>query len=228
MPPPRRDSAVPGSGQTRQQVLELGELDLPLAFPRARPAGEDVEDQLRAIDHLPLESILELAELPRRQLVIDDHHVHITLGAGRGEARHFAGADERPRVGLGALLQHAQHDRRTGGFGETRQFLHRLLRVDPANGATDEAHQRGALGTRRLPALACCCGGTGRRRLRRGSGAQGFRCAMSQYRTIRGACRRSERADRRRQRARVAAAADGRAHEDNERPWRRRKHKTKV
>ena len=38
--------------QARQQVLQLRQLDLQLAFAGARAAGEDVENQLRAIDDL--------------------------------------------------------------------------------------------------------------------------------------------------------------------------------
>ena len=44
-----------GSGEPRQQVVELRQLDLPLAFARARAARKDVEDQLRAIDDLAIE-----------------------------------------------------------------------------------------------------------------------------------------------------------------------------
>src|SRR5439155_3140951 len=36
----------PGADQPRQQVLELRELDLQLAFARARPPREDVENEL--------------------------------------------------------------------------------------------------------------------------------------------------------------------------------------
>ena len=61
MPPPSRDSAVAGADQARQQVLQLRELDLQLAFARPRAPREDVEDELRAIDDLALEALLEVA-----------------------------------------------------------------------------------------------------------------------------------------------------------------------
>ena len=35
--------------QPRQQVLQLRQFDLPLAFPRPRPPGEDVENHLRPV-----------------------------------------------------------------------------------------------------------------------------------------------------------------------------------
>ena len=48
---------APDADQPRQQIFELRELDLQLAFARARAPGEDVEDQLRAIDHLAVEPL---------------------------------------------------------------------------------------------------------------------------------------------------------------------------
>jgi hypothetical protein len=70
MPPPRRESAGPAP-PARQQVLQLRELHLQLAFPRARAAREDVEDQLRAIDDLAFGLLLDLPQLRRGQLVVD-------------------------------------------------------------------------------------------------------------------------------------------------------------
>src|SRR5205807_6578213 len=74
----RADSAaearegVAGAGEPRQQVFQLGELDLQLAFARAGATGEDVEDQLRAIDDLAAHLFLDVAKLRRRQLVVED------------------------------------------------------------------------------------------------------------------------------------------------------------
>jgi hypothetical protein len=39
--------------EPREQVFELRELDLELAFARASALGEDVQDELRAVDDLP-------------------------------------------------------------------------------------------------------------------------------------------------------------------------------
>ena len=85
MPPPSRDSAVAEPDQPRQQVLQLRELDLQLAFARPRAPREDVEDQLRAIDDLAVERLLEVAQLRRRQLVVEDDDVDVELVARGGE-----------------------------------------------------------------------------------------------------------------------------------------------
>ena len=62
IPPPPADPAtgLPGqrltpAAQPRQQVLQLGQLDLRLALPAAGVLGEDVEDQRGAVDDLDLE-----------------------------------------------------------------------------------------------------------------------------------------------------------------------------
>ena len=65
----------------RQVVLELRELDLELPLGADGVLGEDVEDQLRAVDHARLERVLEIPLLRRIELVVDEE----ALGAGRGE-----------------------------------------------------------------------------------------------------------------------------------------------
>ena len=58
MPPPSRDSAAADADEPRHEVFQLRELDLQLAFARTRAPGEDVEDELRAIDDLAVERAL--------------------------------------------------------------------------------------------------------------------------------------------------------------------------
>ena len=52
---------LPHAAHARQVVLELRELDLELALGAAGVLGEDVEDQLRAVDDARLERVLERA-----------------------------------------------------------------------------------------------------------------------------------------------------------------------
>src|SRR2546423_3606791 len=42
---------MPHSGQPRQKILQLGELDLETAFTAARALRKNIEDQLSAIEH---------------------------------------------------------------------------------------------------------------------------------------------------------------------------------
>jgi hypothetical protein len=50
----------------------LGQLDLQLGFVGAGVAGEDVEDQLAAVDDDPLRFLLQVPPLGRREVVVED------------------------------------------------------------------------------------------------------------------------------------------------------------
>ena len=63
---------LPHAAHARQVVLELRELDLELSLGARRVLGEDVEDQLRPVDHARVERVLEEALLRRIELVVDD------------------------------------------------------------------------------------------------------------------------------------------------------------
>ena len=63
---------LPHPPHPRQVVLELGELDLELALGADGVLGEDVEDQLRAVDHARAERVLEEALLHRVELAVDE------------------------------------------------------------------------------------------------------------------------------------------------------------
>src|SRR5260370_6534065 len=58
---PRADAAglarqvIPHPRQSRQQVLQLGQLDLQTAFATTRALRENIENELGAIEHFPRE-----------------------------------------------------------------------------------------------------------------------------------------------------------------------------
>ena len=149
--PPGADAAaearqrVAGADQPRQQVFQLRELHLQLALARPRAAREDVEDQLRAIDDLAADLLLDLPQLRRRQLVVEDDDVDVGFRGGERERLDLAGAEKGRRIGLRALLQHAQHDLRAGRLREAGQFVERSLRFEPPRPAGDQADERRAL-----------------------------------------------------------------------------------
>src|SRR5205085_2485952 len=62
----------PRAGEARQHVLELRQLDLELALEAARPSGEDVEDQLAAIEDLDVQLLGQVALLRRAQVLVDE------------------------------------------------------------------------------------------------------------------------------------------------------------
>jgi len=95
---------LPHAAHPRQVVLELCELDLELSFGAHRVLGEDVEDQLRAVDDAGLELILEQTLLRGRQLVVDDQDLRARVPVRLPELVELPFADVRARVGLGAVL----------------------------------------------------------------------------------------------------------------------------
>ena len=87
-------------------VLELGQLDLQLALGRAGVVGEDVQDHRGAVDHRRVDGRLEVALLPRRQLVVDGHEVGVAGLDRLLELGQLALAEVAVGVGRGALLGH--------------------------------------------------------------------------------------------------------------------------
>src|SRR5437868_11087316 len=60
------------SGEPRQHVVELRQLDLQPAFPGACTAGEDIENDLGAVDDLDPKLLFEIALLSRCQVAVED------------------------------------------------------------------------------------------------------------------------------------------------------------
>ena len=145
MPPPSRDSAAPAPASRGSRYLQLRQLDLQLAFAGPRAPREDVEDQLRAVDDLAPDLLLDLAQLRRRQLVVEDDDVDVGLCCGGRERLDLAGAEKRRRIRLRPFLEHAQHDLGAGGLRQAGELVERALGVEPAGASGDQADERGAL-----------------------------------------------------------------------------------
>ena len=60
------------SREPRQQIVQLREFDLQLTFTGTGAPGEDIENDLRPVDHLALENPLEIPLLGRGEIAIDD------------------------------------------------------------------------------------------------------------------------------------------------------------
>ena len=95
---------LPHPPHPRQVVLELRELDLELPLGAHRVLREDVEDQLRAVDHPRLERVLERTLLRRAELVVDDEHLGAGLAVRLLELLELPLADVRARVGEATVL----------------------------------------------------------------------------------------------------------------------------
>jgi hypothetical protein len=148
--PPGPDAAAEAgqfhavAGEPRQHVLQLREFNLRLPLPRPRPPGEDIENQLRPVDHTEAKSLLEVPELRRGQLLIADHHVDPLLVAGERQLLDLPASQEGRRVRLRAFLDQAQRHQRAGRRHETAQLIERLIGLVSARPAGRESDECGA------------------------------------------------------------------------------------
>ncbi len=111
-----------------QLLLEARQLDLQHGLLGRRARGEDVEDDLLAVDDAQAGRVLlPVALLGGRELVVEDDEAAVEpLGQGR-DLLHLAGADEVPRVLL------AQADERLAAdlHAEVRHQLAQLVEQAP-------------------------------------------------------------------------------------------------
>jgi hypothetical protein len=122
---------LPEAPEAGKRVVELGDLDLDPRLPRARPAGEDVENELRAIDDVDIEELLDVPRLGRRQIVVEDDEVRFPVVYLPGELLDLPLADEGGAVDSRSVLERAAHDRGSGGAGEELE-LAKVIELVPA------------------------------------------------------------------------------------------------
>jgi hypothetical protein len=133
----------------RQRVLQLRELDLQLRLRRARPPGEDVHDQLGAIDDAHADVAHEVAGLRGREVHVRDRERGTGGGHGTAQLLDLALADVGRRDGLGQALRDPRRDADVGGLGQAGQLVERLALAVPAVDAAEEHGDLGALGRHR-------------------------------------------------------------------------------
>ena len=92
------------AGQPGQHVFELRQFYLELAFARSRMAGENIQDELGAVDDPAGQRVLQVAQLGWAQIVVDDGNICLRRSRDPGDLFHFAAAHERRRVGFGTML----------------------------------------------------------------------------------------------------------------------------
>jgi hypothetical protein len=112
----------PEPAQARQDVLVLGELDLELGLLGAGAAGEDVEDERRAVHDLAADLALEVALLRRRELLVEHDGVGALGLAHEPKVLDLAPADQERRRGPDALDDLLRHDGAARRVHELGQF----------------------------------------------------------------------------------------------------------
>ena len=136
--------------QARHLVFQLGQLDRQAGLVRLGPAGEDVENQLRAVEDLQPGGFLKVPRLAGAEIVVEDDHVgHFGVSQG-GQLLHLSLAQIGCRVRGFAALGQLAYDVRAGGLGKTFQFLQRdqlmvLVRGTVLTLREKDAHEDGRL-----------------------------------------------------------------------------------
>ncbi len=114
--------------EAREQPCQLRDLDLEPSFAGAGALGEDVEDQVRAVEHLGAEGLGEIALLSRGQFVLEQGEVRAPLLEQLGQFGGLAAADERRGVGAVAALMEGADDLGAGRDRQPPELVERLLR----------------------------------------------------------------------------------------------------
>jgi hypothetical protein len=142
----------PHASQARVRVFELGQFDLELGLPGLGAGGEDVEDQLAAVEDFDDGNFLEFTDLARREVVIENDHISLETPDAGCELRGFAAAEVRRGVDPADFLLEPVHDDGARALGQGRQ-LGQVVAIRP--GPQDRADQDGPFlsDSQRLPQL---------------------------------------------------------------------------
>jgi hypothetical protein len=133
---PRADATAqplevfPLPDQAREHVRELGELYLQLPLHRARPLGEDVEDERGPVDDAQAERATEVPLLDGRQRIVGDHEVGVLAPGQRLDLLHLALAEVERGARRLPLLGEPAHHLRARRLGQTAQLVERLVHLD--------------------------------------------------------------------------------------------------
>ena len=141
---------LPHPPHARQVVLELCELDLELALGAAGMLGEDVEDQLRAVDDARRQRVLEVALLARIELVVDEERLGSSVRELGLELPELPLADIAALVGPRTALDQLAHRLDAGGTRKLTQLVELVLLVHPRSQHGDDEsplrlHARGGI-----------------------------------------------------------------------------------
>ena len=119
----------PHPREARQRVLELRQLDLHFRFGRASADGENVEDQLRAIDNALADRVLDVFGLRWREFVVEDDQRSLRFLHALAELLDLSGSEVRGRVPLVELLGELSDDDRSRCVGEPLELLEMLSQI---------------------------------------------------------------------------------------------------
>src|SRR5947207_10524879 len=84
---------IPHPGQSRQQILQLRQLNLQTAFAAPSALRENVENELGAIEHFTRKQVFKIASLRRRKFVVENDRSDFSILKRMLDRFGFAFAD---------------------------------------------------------------------------------------------------------------------------------------
>ena len=129
---------LPHASHPRQVVFQLRELDLQLPLGASGVLGEDVQDQLGAIDDARLERVLEGPLLRGVELVIDEQHLGARLAVGTLQLLELPLAHVGTPLGARAMLDELADRLDKRRVRKLSQLGQLLLRVDSLSQHRDD------------------------------------------------------------------------------------------
>ncbi len=119
------------SGQPRQQIIQLRQFHLQLAFTAARVTRENIENELRAIDHAALGDFFDVALLHRGKIAVENDQRRVVGVRRRAHLFEFASANQRGGIrGVAHLKNRAGHFA-AGAFRQFHEFGQRFPALLP-------------------------------------------------------------------------------------------------
>ena len=110
-------------GQSRQKIPKLSQLHLNFAFTGMGAPGENIQNELRAIDHFQVRHLGNGAGLRRGEILVEDDEVGSLLERAHHNLFQFALPEQVSLVpfvsALGDSIQHAD----PGGLSQFIQLL---------------------------------------------------------------------------------------------------------
>src|SRR5215470_13793148 len=122
------------AGQSRQQVFQLRQLDLNAPFGGLRALGENVQNQLGAVENFQVGGLVDGAHLRGREFAVEDNHVSAELQAANDDVVELALAGERFRIERRAALNDLVEYGQAAGNRQLAQFIHRIARIGHRRG----------------------------------------------------------------------------------------------
>jgi len=127
----------PHATQPRGGIFELGQFHLQAGLMGLGPSGKYVQYQLTAIQDFALNDLLQVANLGRRQIVVEDDQRSLIGVGALADLLGLAGAHIEGRIDLVAALDDVIHHLGAGGLGQSLQLPQRIAQVDPRLGQDD-------------------------------------------------------------------------------------------